>query len=314
MELAQLPLAQLDWLAPLQQALQQQHRAQRTPHALLFCGSSGLGQPQLLGWLSQLLLCRAAIDSEPCGQCHSCQLLLAGHHPDLHRLSPNDKGHILIQPVRALQQVLNETAQQGGARVAWIQGVERMNTHAANALLKTLEEPARGVYLLLECRDPQRLLPTISSRCQHWSIPSPTTERAQHWLKTHGLEVDPRTVALHRGAPFAVAEFIRQGEAEQFSQLAKVAGGWLRRQCSEQTLLETMGKEVYRSACWLQWLLNEGAKQAPDQRARQRWSQMILLLKHALPQMQQPGINATLLMHSTLTQMASVWQQTNEDR
>tara|TARA_R110002012_G_scaffold9164_10_gene42072 strand:- start:2445 stop:3431 length:987 start_codon:yes stop_codon:yes gene_type:complete len=176
----------LTGVMPWQQDIWQQliHLAQcgRMPHALLIHGAHGVGKQQLAEALIARTLC-AGPGEQACGHCHSCAMLASGYHPDLMRVSPEEgKRQIRIDPIRDVNRFVSQTAQQGGYRVIVISPAEAMNVAAANALLKSLEEPGDKTLFILLSDVPSRMLPTIRSRCQQWSLPSVAFEACRGWL------------------------------------------------------------------------------------------------------------------------------------
>ncbi|MBE0462754.1 MAG: DNA polymerase III subunit delta' [Halomonadaceae bacterium] len=154
----------------------------RMPHAILLSGAHGVGKQQLAETLIARTLC-ANPDVLACGQCHSCSMLASGYHPDLLRVSPEEgKRQIRIDPIRDVNRFVSQTAQQGGYRVIVISPAESMNIAAANALLKSLEEPGAKTLFILLSDVPSRMLATIRSRCQQWSLPSVAFEASRSWL------------------------------------------------------------------------------------------------------------------------------------
>lgn len=152
-------------------------------HALLFKTDSGLGTPTLIRHLAHWLLCHTRQEGEPCGQCKSCLLTQSGNHPDFHLLEPIEGKDIGIDQIREQTAKLQQFSQQGGNRVVYVAGAERLTEAAANALLKTLEEPNENVYFLLEADLHAPLLATIQSRCQRWLIQAPPFALAHEWLQ-----------------------------------------------------------------------------------------------------------------------------------
>ena len=135
-------------------------------HAYLFTGPPGVGKETLAHALARALLCEAEAD-RPCGSCRACRLTAAGTHPDLHLVRPESAtGRLTIGQVRELGRQLALTPSMGRHRVAILADFDRATPSAANALLKTLEEPPAYVVLILLAPDADSLLPTIVSRCQ----------------------------------------------------------------------------------------------------------------------------------------------------
>lgn len=176
-----------------------QSRADTLPHALLLSGETGIGKRRFVDAFAAWLLCSAPVDGLACGRCKSCLLFAAGSHPDSVLLIPeamradadeSDAGgkkrkpsrEIRIDEVRALIDFTSRTAQFGGRRVVRIDPAQAMNSNAANALLKTLEEPGAGTILLLVTSTPAMLSATIRSRCQQVKLPAPGRAEALNWL------------------------------------------------------------------------------------------------------------------------------------
>lgn len=135
------------------------------------------------------LLCEQPVaDGSACHTCQACQWMSAGTHPDARTLGlvAGDDGKVSTQipvdAVRALAGFLSVAGHRGGRRVVLIDPAQAMNGIAANALLKSLEEPGEGVTFLLITERPEMLLPTIRSRCQQIELPAPSLTEAQDWL------------------------------------------------------------------------------------------------------------------------------------
>jgi len=182
-------------------------------HALLLHAMKGTGEDSLCYALSRWLICRQPEGTKSCGHCHSCLLMKAGNHPDFYRPEP-EKGRtsLGVESIRQVIDPLYHHAQQGGAKVVWLAQSEMLTEQAANALLKTLEEPPDRTYFLLACREPSRLLPTLRSRCLHWHLPPPDETTGLHWLRQQGITdmAQARTaLRLYQGAPLSALDLVQ---------------------------------------------------------------------------------------------------------
>jgi DNA polymerase III subunit delta' len=203
------------------------------PHALLLHGQAGIGKLRFAQHLAQGLLCEAPLaNSEPCGTCPACTWFVQGNHPDYRIVVPEalaaeaglaavadekadkadgDEGkktrapskEIKIEQVRGLLDFCGVGSHRGGMRVVVLAPAEALNVAAANALLKTLEEPPAGVVFLMVSARIDRLLPTIISRCRQWPMAAPTADIATRWLAEQGVAEAAALLAEAGGAPLA---------------------------------------------------------------------------------------------------------------
>ncbi|WP_445618876.1 DNA polymerase III subunit delta' [Kushneria sp. Sum13] len=175
------------WQTSIWQRLTALADESRLPHALMLTGPSGLGKERLAQALIARQLCHSPGDTA-CGQCHACQMLMSGYHPDLLEILPADRGkQIRIDAIRDINAFASQTAQQGGYRIIHLAPAEAMTVAASNALLKSLEEPGNDTLFILQSDIPSRTLPTIRSRCQQWAHPQPGRDVSMAWL-AHELE------------------------------------------------------------------------------------------------------------------------------
>lgn len=205
----------------------------RLGHAWLLHGSAGLGKYRLAETLGAALVCglpaRHWAENLPATleTAEAPEVLL----PDLHRLMPlPDKHTIGVDQVRALIEQFGYTSHGGGARVAIISLAEQLTVSAANSLLKTLEEPPPGAYLLLVSHVPGRLPATLRSRCQRIAIRPPARQDALAWLAA----VEPgrdwtRLLALSSGCPLRAVSYAAKDmdrrDAEWSAALAEALTG-----------------------------------------------------------------------------------------
>ncbi|HXX85693.1 MAG TPA: DNA polymerase III subunit delta' [Casimicrobiaceae bacterium] len=196
----------------------------RWPHAVLIGGREGLGKRRLAMHLARALLCEApGADGEACGACVSCRLVESRSHPDLRLVEPvtyDEEGNatktdnIGVDRVRELTAFAQLSSHRRVAKVAVIVPAEALNAAAANALLKTLEEPPPATYLLLVSHQPGRLPATIVSRCRRLPVGEPEPAAANAWLAAHGVADPGAALARAGGAPLLALE-LAQPEAQQ---------------------------------------------------------------------------------------------------
>ena len=187
--------------------LQARHQRGALPHALLLCGPQGLGKRDFLRRFVRGLLCQHPQEGDACGTCRSCLLFDAGTHPDYVSLSYGlrkdgvQRQDIVVDQVRDLSARLATSSQFGGWQVASIDPADAMNTAAANALLKTLEEPASQTMLILVADAPWRMPATIRSRCQRMDFQLPQREESLAWLQQLGVRDAETALAAAGGNP-----------------------------------------------------------------------------------------------------------------
>ncbi|MCA9983588.1 MAG: DNA polymerase III subunit delta' [Anaerolineales bacterium] len=142
----------------------------RIGHAYLFTGPPQIGKTTLARLLAQAINCTAPdVNDRPCGQCRSCQLIAADRHPDVRLVEGESSGRkvsLKIEQIRELQTQLSLAAYEARYKVAILRNFDTATIGAANAFLKTLEEPPSRVVLLLTAHDGDNMLPTITSRCR----------------------------------------------------------------------------------------------------------------------------------------------------
>lgn len=229
---------------PWQDSLWQQ-LAGRTQHAhaYLLHGPAGIGKRALAERLMASLLCQRPTSQDACGECKSCLLLKAGSHPDNYILEPEEADKaIKVDQVRDLVSFVVQTAQLGGRKVVLIEPVESMNINAANALLKSLEEPSGDTVLLLVSHQPSRLLPTIKSRCVQQACPLPSEAMSLAWLARAlpdcSEEERIELLILAAGSPLAAVNLHAQGVREQRAQVVDGVKKLLKQQQSPTQLAE----------------------------------------------------------------------------
>jgi DNA polymerase-3 subunit delta' len=212
-------------------------RRESLPHALLIHGKKGIGKLRFAETLARALLCEAPTAEGSCGNCPSCTWFTSGSHPDFRQLEPiteekEEEGppakkspQIVVEQVRALSDFLSVSTHRGGWRPVLLQPAEGLNPSAANALLKSLEEPpARTLFIVVSHRVHQ-VLPTIKSRCQLLALPAPTRAQAAAWLKSEGVEQAELAAAHTGGAPLMATELPMEDYWEQRRRFLRLLAG-----------------------------------------------------------------------------------------
>ena len=189
--------------------LRQVMSREKMPHAYLFTGIAGIGKTMTAMALCMALNCRNSSGVEGCGRCPACKQLLSGNSPDFYSLVP-DGQNVKIEQIRELNRQL-AFAPVDRFRVSVIRNAETMTGEAANAFLKTLEEPPSGNILILNTTEPIDLLPTIVSRCQRLSFQPIPVEEVCRWLvETKGLPESEAGIIAHisQGSPGLALEML----------------------------------------------------------------------------------------------------------
>ena len=236
-DLNRLPLP-LPWLAePLKAAL-----GSARSHALLVQGPGGVGQFEMAMVLAQTWLCedpKREHDAWACGRCASCLLFDAHSHPDFKLLIPDalreplgwasdeaegaardgevkagktkPSREIKVDAVRSAIGFSQKTSSRGRAKVVLVFPAEAVNLVASNALLKTLEEPAGILRLVLASAAADALLPTVRSRCQPVPLSLPREEDCLSWLEAQGVEQPEVLLRGAGGRPQEALNWARDG-------------------------------------------------------------------------------------------------------
>ena len=257
----------LPWQMEQWQQLVERHRQARLPHAILLSGPAGIGKYQFAAQFAESLLCNEPTDKGfACGQCRSCLLLNADSHPDIVKIQPEETGKaIKVDQIRRLSGFTELSAHvNDGYKVVLLEPAENMNRSAANSLLKTLEEPTPRTILLLVTSNPQRLLPTIRSRCQRIDFISPDHASATAWLKSQAVDQAEQWLEIAGGSPLTALQLANSLEkqdkdiAEHYQSGLGVLEALLLRQQDPLSVASTWEKTSgLRAVGWLtNWVMD----------------------------------------------------------
>lgn len=220
------------------------------PQTLLISGEPHLGKSTFARYFAQLLLCENPLQTDddtslPCGICHNCHQVEIGAHPDygVYRpktasadnspTAPTDlvSSVISVDQAREFSSKAQSRPVNGEHKVMVMEQADRMTVQAQNALLKTFEEPARGLTIILLCDNSNVLLPTVRSRC--WEIRLGLVDDAQirNWLQTLGNADDAAidlALSAARGRPgIAWREWQRSQSGEERSPRLAQIENWV---------------------------------------------------------------------------------------
>lgn len=259
------------WLNQPYRRIITRHQSGQAHHALLIQAIEGMGDDALVWGVSRWLMCQHPEGLKSCGQCHGCQLMQAQTHPDWYRLeAEKGKSSLGIDAVRNVTEKLYHFAQQGGAKVVWLPDAAQLTEAAANALLKTLEEPPANTWFFLSTREPSRLLATLRSRCMAWHISPPEELHSLQWLQkqiSQPEETLRAALRLSNGAP-AAALTLLQPERWQARQALCNALPDALHQDLLQLLPSLNSDDVAERLAWLISLLVDAMK---VQQGASRW-------------------------------------------
>jgi len=187
--------------------------------AYLFTGIQGVGKKTTAMAFALLLNCMHRVDGDACRRCSSCKKIVNGNHPDLVLIEPDrGKKAIGIDQIREINRYLAFSPVIGPYRIVIVDPAENMSDEAANAFLKTLEEPPPGNIFILNARDPGQLFPTIVSRCQKVPFKPLPTEAMVSWLVKQGNVDKEKAKILARLSEGSLGEAIRLANDELFTE------------------------------------------------------------------------------------------------
>ena len=211
---------------------------QRLPHALLVQGPAGVGKVRFARSLAAAVLCETPEGGLACGHCPSCHWFEQGNHPDYREIVPEAAEEdtegagegdaarektksvvIKVEQIRAIAGFAALTTHRAGYRVLVLHPAEAMHPSAANALLKTLEEPAPHTLIVLVSDRPARLPATLRSRCRRFVLGPPGRDESLAWLRAEGVADADNLLSLAGGAPLLAQRLGEPAEEQLRSRL-----------------------------------------------------------------------------------------------
>lgn len=178
-------------VARFQKVLQNKELA----HAYLLVGPGGSGKMSIAKWLALRLFCLHPQNNKPDLTCPECQRILSGNHPDIVFAAPEGR-QIKVDEIRHLKAEFTKSAMEGSKKLFIIQDADKMTNGAANSLLKFIEEPGAGIYILMLTTNKSAILPTIRSRTQVIELPPLKRSALMQVLTEQGIPKSQRQIAV----------------------------------------------------------------------------------------------------------------------
>lgn len=284
------------WLDETYRQLSQRAQNSSLHHALLVKGPLGIGKTDFCNQLAKSILCKS-LSNKPCGSCQSCTLFDAQSHPDLHRVVSEKQ--IGVDLIRVAIQKLTSTAHLSGNKTLIIEQAESMTESAANALLKTLEEPTENTFLFLVSAYPERLLPTIISRCEKVNLHAPSFQQCKQWLASQNVAgVNDDIIRIYGQCPLKIISQLANKEGFTFTDFTQSLDELKKAQTSTLALAEKWQKEAEQVVLWLQYDLSQLAMTGLHNSLL--WKLEDKLIKASIA-LQNPGVNRLLILSDMLT-------------
>ena len=289
------------WLANTFENISQRLSSNKLHHALLLQGPAGLGKTTFAKALARLLLCANRQGSQVCGQCQACHLNAANTHPDLHVIE-SDK-QIGVDQIRDAIKKLVGSAQMSGAKVLIIYHAHTMTESSANALLKTLEEPTNNTFLILTTDKPNRLLPTIKSRCEKLALPLPDFGTTLTWVKDqYAGDIDVNFAKLFADRPLALLAELQEEQLFTYQMFSSGVNQLLNGQTQAMHLAVEWQDNADKVLKWIQyWARQKCTEQASDQ----MWAINQQAIK-VTQQLNNPSLNKVLVLTALLDKLADL--------
>ncbi len=300
---------------------------QHLPHAVLIDTTSEQDISSFARYLSTLLLCDKPDDLRTCGSCQACRMMQAGTYADFNlvTLEQNEKTkkinkNINIEQIRKLIHEVSLTRNYERLKIAAIYPAESMNKNSANALLKTLEEPAPQVLLMLLTHNSGRIPVTLRSRCQSWSLQPPTRAEALEWLEKQGIEAETADNYLQYadGDPVLAVQLKQQDYASLVAQFKTRFAQFLRGDLSvtdlchglltsETSIIRRLINMTLMAYCYQASGVNANASAVPgaDRRSAQALTDLQLKAQRQL-QIEENNLDLQLQLEDVLISLKQI--------
>ncbi len=283
------------WFTSLHTKLLHNAAEQRLHHALLIAAKPGMGKHDFVQQLASDLLCHQPLVSGACGQCQSCHLNVAHSHPDRYHVVSEKQ--ISVTDIRSALSKLLEHAQLGQRKVLIIENADTMTESAANALLKTLEEPTQHTYILLTVNAIERLLPTILSRCEKNTVAMPHPQLINDWLmEQHNVSAAHDFIRAYQYAPLSIAHALVNAPDSNFLSFKQDLLAVKQQQMNTIQFGNKWHATAYQCLGWLQLLLHSKMQKATEADAKAKCMHNYQVVLHEMQRVHHQGTNKRLVL------------------
>lgn len=199
------------WLIQPYNTIIKQHQTKKMHHAVLIKTQRGIGASLLIWFISRWLLCLYPKGTYFCENCHGCKLMSSNNHPDWHNCINDQNNYCNIDTIRYINKKIFQCPQQGRCKIIFLSDIEKITESAANAFLKTLEEPPKNTwFFLINYRD-LNYFSTLNSRCLIYKLFIPSEKNSTLWLQqetNQNKELALTALRINQGAPVSAKQFI----------------------------------------------------------------------------------------------------------
>lgn len=201
-------------------------RENKLVHAYLLSGAEGTGKIELAKWVAKGIFCLNSQNGVPCLKCSECNRIENNNHPDVVTIMP-DGLSIKVEQIRYLKSEFNKSGVESDRKVFIIQDAQKMSIGAANSLLKFLEEPSGNITAFLLTSEPQKLLPTIISRCQEVEMQQLTSRQLEQELISESISEKNSHILANLAQ--SVVEAKKINDNENFDKILATVNNWYRK-------------------------------------------------------------------------------------
>ena len=201
-------------------------RENKLVHAYLLSGAEGTGKIELAKWVAKGIFCLNSQNGVPCLKCSECNRIENNNHPDVVTIMP-DGLSIKVEQIRYLKSEFNKSGVESDRKVFIIQDAQKMSIGAANSLLKFLEEPSGNITAFLLTKEPQKLLPTIISRCQEVEMQQLTSGQLEQELISESISEKNSYILANLAQ--SVVEAKKINDNENFDKILATVNNWYRK-------------------------------------------------------------------------------------